>query len=280
MNFKLFVEEISISNNVQCALNIVNNKKEYATLEEIKSFTVNALKQYFRNDYKQANIRYDFILYNIREGYGETEFQFYLLPKGFKQRESLNPDDPLYDYYIKHKNGLSDKYIHKSPNDAIKEIIPDPNLVYRGMSYEEWQYIKKNGFIQSNNGYNLGDVQNNLTFYGSAQTAEYYANHFAPTQFKTSFKKPSIIIAIDKTHVKSHQDMPDAIPGSEFAHIGPLSSKEIKHTWMLSPITAKVGKLSLMFKYKYQNDGSLILSLSGEGSRSNPSVGYSLRKIT
>lgn len=279
MQFKQYLLEDVQVNNVKCALTIINNQKQPSTKEEIKTFTINGLKTYLGNAYKQAMTRYVFVLYNIGDGYGEIEFQFKVIPKGFKTPEPIATDDPLYDYYQKHHNGESGRFIHKSPKDAIKEIPKLNNYVYRGMSYEEWQGIKKNQFIQSNSGYNLGDAQKGLTFYGSAETAEYYANSFAPIPFKTSFKKPSVIIAIDKQHVKSHQDMPHAIPGNEFAHIGPLDAKEIKNAWMLSPTTAKIGKLSLMFKYVYQDNGNLTLAFAGEGSRSNPSIGYTIRKI-
>ena len=289
-NFKewLLTESITIANNINGFPLVVGpglKPIKDTNREELKEFVYNSLKQYFGDSFKQAMNRYDIFLKEIRSGYSEIIFSFELKPQGIRTPEVSDPSDYRHDFNVKYKNGNTGFYIHKTPKDAIKEIPKDESLVYRGMSYEEWQFIRKNGFIKSNAGYNLGTAQQELTFYGSAETAEHYASGFAPMQFKTSVKKPAIVIAISRSHVKDHKDMPDAIPSSEFAHEGKLDSKEIKHAWMLTPTRSKAGSFDLIFEYKAQKnqlgnyDNLYYLSNPREGSRSGPSIGYSIRQI-
>lgn len=283
-NFKDWVlsESIIIANTIKgFPLVVDGNHKviEYADANKLKDFINEILIKYYAKDYKNISQRYDILLNNIREGYSEIIFELELKPIGFKYPELANVNDDLYDFYKKHRDGKTGYFVHKTPKDAIKEIPSDPNLVYRGMSWEEWQFIRKKGFIQSNGHYNF-DNQSSLTFYGSAETAEYYANGFAPIAFKTSLRKPSVVIAISKNNVKTNKDLPDKIPESEFAHIGPLNSKEITSAWMLSPIKSKNGKLEIIFSYVHsREENNFKLGNPKEGSRSNPSIGYAVRKI-
>lgn len=281
-NFKnwILLESIQISNNIKGFPLIVKSNHEvieYADRDKLKYFIKDILMKYFTDDYKNIDQRYDVILTNIRDSY-EVIFEFELKPKGFRQPELSQPEDFLYDFNIKHRDGKTGSYIHKTPKDAIAEIPKDPDLVYRGMSWEEWSFIKKNGFIQSKGSYNF-DSQNNLTFYGSAETAEYYANSFAPNPFKTSLKKPSVVISISRRNVKGHEDFPDKIPSNEFAHIGKLDIKEIKGAWMLSPVKSKSGKFEIILTYINDGNNSFRLGKPREGSRSNPSIGYAIRKL-
>jgi hypothetical protein len=282
-----FSESVIISNDIKEFPLLVGSGMrpvKNANRDELKSFVIKALKQHYSNYYQNLIDRYDVILKRIN-GYNEIIFNFELKPLGMKMPEPSNPEDYNHDYNLQYRNGKTGFYLHKSPKDAIQEIPRDPNLVYRGMSYEEWQLIKKRGFIKSLGDYNLGTVQNNLTFYSSAETAEYYANGFAPVQFQTSIKKPSVVIAISRNNVKSHEDMPDAIPSSEFAHEGSLDAKEIKHAWMLTPIKSKSGNFDLIFRYVAQKDENgqynnlYYLSDPREGSRSSPSIRYQIRQM-
>ncbi len=281
-NFKqwLFSEAVTIDPKIKnFPLEIISWDKPavVANSSQIKAFVGRILSQ--MSDFRQLNSRYDIHLSNIREYTGQVTFELKLHPIGIRTPQIATKDDPLYDYYQK-RNGVTGRYVHKTPKDAIEEIPVNPNYVYRGMSWEEWQYIQKTGQIQSNNQYNLGDVQNNLTFYGSAETATYYANGFAPVAFKTSLKKPSLVIAIDKKNVKTHSDLPKSIPSSEFAHIGPLSAKEIKEVWMLVPKEIKPGYLEIIMKYVYNaSSQTYVLSDPREGSRGNPSIGYVIKRF-
>jgi len=284
MEFKNWIieEAISISPSIKgfaLKVNQNGNALEYADEKKIKSFLKNSMQKYYGNEFESLSSRYDIELSEIFEGSSEVFFKLLIKPKKFREPELASTDNDLYDYYKKYKGGKTGKYLRKNPEDAIKEIPNNPNFVYRGMSFEEWENIKKTGFIQSKGAYNIGDDQKGLTFYGKADTASSYAGHFSPWQFQTSRNKPSVVIAISKNNVKSHEDMPEAIPSSEYAHVGPLSSKEILEAWMVVPTRASFGSLDLIFKYVYNKNGYFELSSPREGSRFTPDVSYVLKKI-
>lgn len=284
----LISENIQINPSIQgfpLSTDSSHKTVDYADRNKLTQFIKDTFKKMFNGDEKNLYSRYDIYLKEIRSGYSEVIFEFEFLPKKYSSEEEVDPNHDLYDFYMKHRNGKTGKYLFSSMKDAIKEIPNNPNYVYRGMSYEEWQFIKKNGFIQSKGNYNLGDVQNNLTFYGNAQSATYYASDFAPVAYKTSIKKPSIVIAIPRNLVKSHEDDPKGIPQSEYAHYGKLDSSNIKEVWMLVPEKAEKGIFSIVFEYKSIKDAAgkyssvFYLTNPREGSRKNPSIRYSLLKL-
>lgn len=246
--------------------------------EKFKEFCRKAFIQYFGEQYKQATARYRFILKNVREGYSEVVLQFDLVPKGKSEDELAAPDHPMYQYYQQHTAGRTGALVFKTAKDAIESIPDDPGLVYRGMSWEEWQYIRRKGQIQSKGGYNIG--QEGLTFYGNAATALYYASGFAPTPFITSIRRPSVVIAIPRKLVMDHGDLPDEIPGGDFAHRGPVDASNIAAAWMLSPTRAKIGSVELRFEWRRkEGERDFVPGPIKEGSRSSPSVSYVLRKL-
>jgi len=198
--------------------------------------------------------------------------------------EASDPDSHMHDFNVQHRGGMTGYNVHKTPEDALDEIPDDPRLGFRGMSWEEWQYIRKNGHIQSKGDYNLGTIQEKLTFYGSADTAVHYSSGFAAMAFKASQKRPSVVIAVSRDHLKDHTDHP-GIPASELAHIGPLSSREIAGVWFILPVKSKMGKLDLMFSWVPEKGkdgeytGNYALGKQREGSRSSPSVGAAIKKV-
>lgn len=237
---------------------------EHGNVVDPNQLAVSMLKKHFKNDFQQAIARYDFKLDKISDSYGEVRFKYIVTPIGGREIEN--------------------KKVFKTPKEAVETIPNDPNLGYRGMSWEEWQNINKKGFIQSNSSYNFVN-QKNFTFYGDAETAEYYANSFSPIQFMTSKKRPSVIIAIPRKFLHSNKEYPDIIPGRELAHIGPLSSKEIVSAWLLAPNTGKQGVLELVSKWVAEKDktgdytGNYQLANPTEGTRFSPVVRYSIMKI-
>ena len=253
--------------------------------EEIREMMKKSLKYYFGDSFNQASARYKFYLKELRQSFSEITAEFHVVPKGDGTPEMSSEDDPMYDYYKDHQGGKTGYNLHKTPQDALKEIPKDPQLGYRGMSWEEWQYIQKTGHIMSNAGYNIGDAQKNLTFYGDAETAEYYANGFAPIQFMTSKKRPSVVIAVSKNNLMTAEDRPNAIPGGEMAHEGPLNSNEIVGAWMLVPVKSRRGRLDLYFRWAPIKDeegnytGQFTFSEPREGSRSSPSISYAIRQL-
>lgn len=96
------------------------------------------------------------------------------------------------------------------------EPLPESNIMYRGVSYEEYEAFLKNGYIKSLGEYNF-ENQKNLTYWATnPQTAVSYANSFAPTQFKPTFTKPAFVFAAPKpshtVHVKGTGDNEIGVP--------------------------------------------------------------------
>jgi hypothetical protein len=93
---------------------------------------------------------------------------------------------------------VKDKLIPSSNLQANLDITPNPQLVYRGMSNAEFEVIKKTGKIQSRGDYNMGG-QEGLTYFSTdPQSAEAYANSFAPWKHKATWDKPAWVIAVPK----------------------------------------------------------------------------------
>lgn len=226
---------------------------------KFKEFCRQILINYFGADYKNAMARYDFIIEGTRDTWGEVIISFRIVPKG--------------------KNNIKDRWMEfKTAKDAIEAIPENPQWVYRGMSWEEWQYIRKQGHIQSKGLHNIG--QEGLTFYGNAKLGLYYGSGFAPIAFKTSIKRPSVVIAVPRKFVMDHKDLPDKIPGGEFAHRGTLDASEIVGAWMLSPTKAKEGSIDFIFEFRRKEgeDGFVPANIK-EGSRFSPTVSYVLRNL-
>lgn len=259
-------------------------EQEYFTPEEFKNFIRPVLNNYFGDRLSNVNKRFDIILTKVRSDGYEPIFEFDLVPIGKHTPEIAAPDNPLYSMYQQYSKGETGWRIFKTPKDAIDTIPEKEEWAYRGMSWEEWQSIRKNQAIQSNAGYNFSNQQS-LTFYGNADTATFYSNSFAPQGFKASTQRPAVVIAVPKQYVLTHKDRPDTIPEGEFAHEGPLSSKHITAAWMLVPIKAKKGVFEIVFQWKRTKDkfgnysGKFFLTNPHEGSRHSPTISTAIRKM-
>lgn len=92
--------------------------------------------------------------------------------------------------------GTKDKLVPKVAIGDLPEAAEE-GLIYRGMSADEYEAIRKSGLIQSQGKYNIGDAQANLTYFGTdPRTAGSYANSFAPRDFKPTFEKPGYVVGV------------------------------------------------------------------------------------
>jgi hypothetical protein len=145
------------------------------------------------------------------------------------------------------------QYRYKKPS-AQSEIKGEEGFAYRGMSWDEWIQSLRTKKLISAGTYNIG--QDGLTFYGSADTAEYYANGFAPESFRPTLNKPGVVIAISNSLVSNHNDNPK-IPAGEFAHEGSLPLGVIARKWKLIPVMIKPGYVeALVDRYGKVREGS------------------------
>jgi len=112
---------------------------------------------------------------------------------------------------------------------GIDFTIPDESeegLLYRGMSDGEYQEFVKTGEVKSAGSYNIGE-QAGLTYYStSIQSAEAYADRFAPSQFKASFEKPAYVVAINAPDTKYTRHV-EGVGEHEVGVSIPIPSKDI-----------------------------------------------------
>lgn len=225
-----------------------------------------------RMELKSASSRYIYKLIRYDPNYWKyitLEFELSPISKGGREEIITDPNDDRWTFY-KNWDGKTGKTLYKTPKDAIAEIPADPNLAYRGMSWEEWKSIEEKGYIQSAGGHNFSN-QNGLTFYGpDPGTGENYASGFAPDAYKHTPKRPGIVIAVPRNLLKDSKQN-KAIPQGELAHEGPLPAKNIVAVWMIVATKSRPGKLELMLDKK---TGSVT-----DGTRFGIGMSYSIRRF-
>jgi hypothetical protein len=193
--------------------------------------------QYSKLDEKGIDFlskRYRFTLQDWKDQNRYMQFSLGITPLDEGEEVLLDKDDPMYDYIQKHHGGRTGKYSYKTPKDAIESIPEDDSLAYRGIAWEEWQAIRKNGFVKSRGVYNIGEGQQNYTMFGhKPSTAMSYASGFAPLQYQPGKRVPSVIISVDKEILLTHEDDPKNIPQSELASPGNIPIERIRHVWLV-----------------------------------------------
>jgi hypothetical protein len=112
--------------------------------------------------------------------------------------------------------------VFKIPRERVVDEIPaNPDWVYRGMSWEEWQNIRRTKKIRSRGGYNIGEGQKNLTLFGERpDTGVFYATGFAPPGFKPGKRRPGVIIAVPFDMTIGPKETGYAISEGERALVG------------------------------------------------------------
>jgi len=171
--------------------------------------------------------RYKFVLDRVREQQG----------RWLSIRYQIRP-------LVDGKDDVENRITHyKHPKGAIAEIKPDPGLVYRGMSWEEWVQTRKRCEIRSMGHYNIS--QKNYTFFGEAGSAVYYTCGFTPWVYKPAMGRPGVVIGVEKEDVLHHKDRPDIIPEGEYAiHYG-LSARRIQEVYIMVVKEVRWGFLEL-----------------------------------
>ena len=104
--------------------------------------------------------------------------------------EITNPgEEYLERHYARAKNGYSHEI----------EPLPGRDIIYRGMSFEEYQSYRQTGEIKSNGSFNIGAEQVGLTYWATdPDTAVSYANSFALAHLKPTFGKPCYVMATQR----------------------------------------------------------------------------------
>lgn len=193
-----------------------------------------ALNDYLTNQVEDeakdmALQRYQFILTKVSNGwYGDLDFEYNIVPKA--AATGTNEDN---------------KTTYKSPQEALEAIPQRSEYAYRGMSFDEFQEAMRRGYIKSRGGYNLGQIQEGLTFFSpEAESAQYYASGFAPWKYKPTHNKPGVVIAIDKDWMLTPEQH-SGVPEGELALEGEIPTYTIDYIYYIIPTEIKWGKLRL-----------------------------------
>jgi hypothetical protein len=218
---------------------------------------VKGLRLYFQRYGLEADelpfvaARYEFVLRRVRPSLSEIIYEWQVVPLGGQVERDEYTGEPKAKRF-------------PTPRVDVVEVVPnDPRLAYRGMAWEEWQFIREKGYIESSGSYNLD--QPGLTFCGDAAMAEHYASSFAPLAYKPAWRRPGVVIAIPRGLVLHHDDVPDKIPPGECAVRGRLPADVIVAVWYLIPTRIRFGRIEVV---EVRGRGIR------EGSRSSPSVSY------
>jgi hypothetical protein len=193
---------------------------------------------------ERAKARYRFVLERVKNNWRDKSFWFKILPPGARSERWTQ---------------------YKKPSDALEAIESNPAWGYRGMSWEEWQAIKKTGKIQSKGEHNFSN-QTDLTFFApQADAAQHYSAGFAPWWYSPTKRKPGVVVAVPRELLIDHtQDA--GVPNGELACKGPMPASEIKAVWFVVPEEMARGDIQLILD-------NLTKKVS-EGSRMSPSGRY------
>jgi hypothetical protein len=92
--------------------------------------------------------------------------------------------------------GTKDKLVPIEPTRRLEEVLKaDPELMYRGMSAEELANFLRSSEIKSNGSYNMSGQEGLTYFTSDPDSAQYYANSFAPEGHKPNMERPAYVVA-------------------------------------------------------------------------------------
>jgi 2'-5' RNA ligase len=123
--------------------------------------------------------------------------------------------------------------------------LDDKDVIYRGMSAEEYRNILATGEVTSRGEYNL-EGQEGLTYWSTqVDTAQAYANGFAPWAYKPTFEAPAYVIATKRPDEKDIR----TIPGTGENEVGvaaPIKASDIVAVWRGQAYENRPGELDLV----------------------------------
>jgi len=158
--------------------------------QDIRGEAPPEVQAYIRNDpsYREMAHRMDMVhLGSSKSDFGTTEYhEFGVVPKG--------------EEFKSQGEGRRGATIHYGKKEGFEKIPRKQGLVYRGMSWAEYQNAKSKGYFKSRGGHNIGVTQEGATC-GSTdpETAMVYASSFAPMSKKPTPEEPGVVVAFKET---------------------------------------------------------------------------------
>jgi hypothetical protein len=199
---------------------------------------------------------------NVRETSGSKTTTIEVAPKIPSNWElHKNPTGTVRYYNPQKATVNADGYV--SPKGDTDKALPkqgEPGLIYRGMSYEEYQTSLASGSFKSVGDYNIGEQELGLTYFSSDPSqAASYAHAFAPWPYMAVPGKPAVVIAV--ADPGGHIVAPSR--PTELGINKPIPASELRAVYFGEPIIAQPGYVDII-----QNRGQP----PQEGSRMSPSI--------
>lgn len=95
----------------------------------------------------------------------------------------------------------------------LSHLSPPEGLLWRGMSNEEYENAKQDGYFRSKGEWNFEGQEGETYFSTNPDAAANYANDFAPVQFKPGFGNPAHVIGIPDRPDLPRNDHEVGVPG-------------------------------------------------------------------
>jgi hypothetical protein len=148
----------------------------------------------------------------------------------------------------------------------------EKGTIFRGLSYEEIQSIRKTGVMRSKGEYNIGDEQKGLTYFAdNPGTASSYGGNFAPPFSVPTFDRPGYVVKIARPSDKDIVLM-DHIPG-EVGVKGAIPREKILAIYEMLPYEVEQGE------YDLNSNHMTVDPTYEEGSSVKPGSDFVYRKI-
>lgn len=235
--------------------------------DEEKKQAKEALKHHFKSNYNfyrekfgdLAKARFDFTLNSVRDHWRDIKYSFVYTGKGGRDTSRLA--FPGTD--VESLKTLRRPYRKfRDVKDAIEEIPSNPDSAYRGMSFEELIDAKKKGYFKSSGIMNIGDSQENYTFFGDdPKSAMHYALGFQPLPSSPTRNKPAVIIEVPKSvlrpaHLTIAKNTGKPVGNEhEFVTDQRINFSDVKNLWMFVPSESGYGSVDIYynkFEKKYE----------------------------
>lgn len=142
-------------------------------------------------------------------------------------------------------------------------VQADPNMIYRGLSHEEWENALRNNYFESNQEYNVGGEQGTL-FSTDPEQARSYATGFAPWHRKPGFNTPSYVIGVPRPEsAYAHPGMgPDT---TEVIVPGQIPFGQVQNAWQFRPYAHQWGDTN----FRTENFGETFGAFPNSGFSQN-----------
>jgi hypothetical protein len=233
-------------------LEFVTEKLFFETKPDLTEHEVGAkelLRKYLtiQGSLEAASRRYVFTLVEADENnYGNFDYTYALSQRKSARvigDETIEPDEyyrkNMADFDLLHPGGRTGYKLLAHPKNALETIPENSELVYRGMSWEEWQFIRKHGYIESNASKNIGDYH--ITYFGATPgTGVVYAS--SGLEHGVTNSHPGVVVAISRSLVEPSGKW-DGGDNGEYATDKRVSINDIEHVYIMVPTREKGGHL-------------------------------------